>query len=818
MDITDEDSDVLYDLACECEALFDARLAELRNQQSPLAELLAEYQQRFAIWAAHLGVFARRSQSLDKRLENYPDIIDLAARLLDILRRSLAQRDPTESKTDGISQQLANDDQRSRDAALAILEATLPRLNRLGVTIRQASREKMVLKIEKFAISLNLRSFTDASRSVVQVLYPDSHQSLREYLAKSMTNRFAAMLYLSHRGAKLQSRRSTRSPGFMPTIGEGEELASRPIPPDRNAQAGPGRGDQASRAQPKGLSTASESDLSTINSKLLRQAMRKTNYLKAPVERLKGTSSVQVSQGNYPPPPFQKNTNIAPCKWCGTPMDKREITESEWRRHTDDDLKPYPCISEECPEGHPVYPSFGLWFSHMKSHNKKWHQRVYLTPGWVCVVCDDSHEVYRSAGALHLHLTEAHQDMFDASRLHAISRQSKIERPRAGNECLLCCFTVEEIAAGSRTGLPKRQKKQLHQDSDKRSRTALEMRDQNPLREVEDSSDASDDSLDAENELASDNAELMARHIAGHLQALMLLTIRLASLQNEEDDDDGQDANSDSVDLGDTSEATRTKDPEETTDRGAPEDIEMPDANEIPDHVVDLPGHSSIPDADVDFADIGVRRQYDDLPAEKDGFLQQLIKSGAYQAHLNADFEEGCLMQDVTPNIITVNYPGYDVEDPIGRIVTPPEMKRPLEKSKYDGPNADVRIDNVVQPHDLVRFQRIKPASESGFEPAMMPLFKSRDPSCERDRPMINVVLPTPGTSPSPEEVEARRAAAEEALSDDEESSVRGSQHTTVKEDSTVLLSSDELQNRDDATVEGFWFGRHLGPLFQSND
>lgn len=93
MDITDEDSDVLYDLACECEALFDARLAELRNQQSPLAELLAEYQQRFAIWAAHLGVFARRSQSLDKRLENYPDIIDLAARLLDILRRSLAQRE-----------------------------------------------------------------------------------------------------------------------------------------------------------------------------------------------------------------------------------------------------------------------------------------------------------------------------------------------------------------------------------------------------------------------------------------------------------------------------------------------------------------------------------------------------------------------------------------------------------------------------------------------------------------------------------------------------------------------------------------------------
>lgn len=92
MDIADEDSDLLYDLACECETLFDSCLAKLQAQDALLAELLAEYQQRFAIWAAHLGVFARKSQSLDKRLENYPDIVDLTARLLDILRRSLAQR------------------------------------------------------------------------------------------------------------------------------------------------------------------------------------------------------------------------------------------------------------------------------------------------------------------------------------------------------------------------------------------------------------------------------------------------------------------------------------------------------------------------------------------------------------------------------------------------------------------------------------------------------------------------------------------------------------------------------------------------------
>ncbi|KAK4102093.1 hypothetical protein N658DRAFT_351035 [Parathielavia hyrcaniae] len=874
----DDDSDMLYDLACECEALLDARLAELKNQQSPLAELLAEYQQRFAIWAAHLGVFARKSQSLDKRLENYPDMVDLAARLLDILRRSLAQLSkPTKLRAEGISQQLANNDQRSRDAALTALEATLSRLNRLGVTIRQASRGRMVLKVQKMATTLDLRSFTDSCRSVVQ----------------------------------LQSRRPTRSPGLMPTIGEGEELSLRPLQPDRNAQAEPGRENQAPTAQPQRPSAASQSDLSTINSKQLRQAMRRTNYLETPTQRPKGTSSIQVSQGNYPPPPFQKNANIASCGWCGKPMDKREITESEWRRHTDDDLKPYPCISEECPDGHPVFQSFGIWYSHMQSHKKRWHQRVYVTPGWVCAVCEDSHDVYRSAGALYLHLTEAHHDMFDASRLHAISRQSKVERPRAWNECLLCCFTVEEVTA---TGLPKRQKKQLHQHSGKRLRTTLEIGDSSSPREVGDSSDDSDDSLDVENKLASDDAEMMARHIAGHLQALMLLTIRLASLQNEEDDnDDGQDANSDSVDLGDTSDTseatrTRTNDPGEATDRGTPEDIEMPDADEVPDHAVLLSAHSSIPDADVDFTEIGVRRQYDDLAAEKDGFLQELIKSGAYQAHLDGDFGEGgleesayevigdwedleslemspvrspvsgtipdILLDDVrvilpaeeetygekkmgekiepgdtmatrnavqneanryyrekkmaekldedeirsrsaslTPSVVDKYEPDDERADgkpsplthcepcdfyptPHGRrrkmekhmqtarhrrmtgqeylvrSATPPVMKRRPKENQFDGPNADVLIDNVILPHDLVKLQSIPPASACGLGRAMVPVVVSEDPSCEPERPMLNLVLPTPRSSPPLEKVKAKQAAAvvapEEAPSEDE--------------------------------------------------
>lgn len=84
IDVADEAGVTLYDLAYECEDLFDARLAELAE--------LGGHRWRFAIWAEDLGVFARKSQSLDKKLENHPDLVDLVVRLLGVLRVNLAQR------------------------------------------------------------------------------------------------------------------------------------------------------------------------------------------------------------------------------------------------------------------------------------------------------------------------------------------------------------------------------------------------------------------------------------------------------------------------------------------------------------------------------------------------------------------------------------------------------------------------------------------------------------------------------------------------------------------------------------------------------
>ncbi|KAF7536607.1 hypothetical protein G7Z17_g13022 [Cylindrodendrum hubeiense] len=92
-------------------------------------------------------------------------------------------------------------------------------------------------------------------------------------------------------------------------------------------------------------------------------------------------------------------------------------------------------------------------------------------------------------------------------------------------------------------------------------------------------------------------------------------------------------------------------------------------------------------------------------------------------------------------------------------IVTPPDLEDKEPKtSRYDGPNADVRIDNKIFPHEESRFR-------SSSRDLDAPTFQSRDPSAERERPLLNLVYPTPvpsrEPSPIPDEREITREVEE---------------------------------------------------------
>lgn len=81
----------------------------------------------------------------------------------------------------------------------------------------------------------------------------------------------------------------------------------------------------------------------------------------------------------------------------------------------------------------------------------------------------------------------------------------------------------------------------------------------------------------------------------------------------------------------------------------------------------------------------------------------------------------------------------------IVRIVTPPEMQQKPQKHKYSEPNADFRFDNLMSPKDLDYFRPYE--------------YQVRDPSAERPRPLLNLVIPTPVPTPSPE-IQKKKSAS----------------------------------------------------------
>ncbi|QYS93715.1 FHA domain-containing protein [Trichoderma simmonsii] len=659
MPVNSEGEDLLYNLAYECEGLFYQLQEAFQKTQSEVAtvELCAEFQQRFAVWAAHLGVFARKSQCLDTRLQNHPDLQDLVARLLDVLRRSLQQcMADTSSQGEG---------EAVPTATLKSIDDTLTRLNRLGVTIRQSGRGKFDARAKKFAAGLDLSLFAFLCANAVQALYPGAHQSLKDYLSKSMTDRYARMLFFGSRHKKLGTRRERRT--GLPPIHEVPNTETQSSNPVIQLAVMPKNPVLANILRP---STApSLSDLSSVNMYQIRNRLRPPDEAST---RFHKTSSIQVNQGNYPRlPATEKGSSIFTCYWCSELLSKKTLSESEWRQHIDRDLKPYICLSEGCPEAHPAYSTFDEWFTHMELHDSRWHQQIYLTSSWVCTVCEFNQDVYSSPQALYSHLEESHSDDFTNEQLQAISRQSKTEEPRASDDCLLCCFEVQDKGNTNEPMFPKRRKGQPRQEASKRARKTLEMTSPNPHNSDLDLSDNSSDSDDMSShqnrrQRNKDRSKAVARHVAVHLQVLMLLTLRFAAAleHDDEDLDDGTKSDSVNIDEGNSASIGGT-DLGKLSHIASEVDVIMKDgadgddanqaegAMELDDDVDNNIADESIPVPDTDFDLNFVPRQYDDLEAKDDEFLNMVIESGAYQSWRSD-------LVDIT-DIICVLYPHSEI-------------------------------------------------------------------------------------------------------------------------------------------------------------
>lgn len=169
-------------------------------------------------------------------------------------------------------------------------------------------------------------------------------------------------------------------------------------------------------------------------------------------------------------------------------------------------------------------------------------------PSWICAICEDDHYTFGDPENLLSHMQETHIDQFSAEQIQIISRRSKISGCRSLNECPLCCFQIQDTDPKTKVFSQKRAGELLEGNSNKTTRTSIDRSSPKPY--------AHTDNFTTESSLQG--AKIMTRHIASHLQALMALTIRIASRQT--DQSVAMEISSDVVDSDDAFSSFRDED------------------------------------------------------------------------------------------------------------------------------------------------------------------------------------------------------------------------------------------------------------------
>ncbi|PON23711.1 hypothetical protein TGAM01_v207358 [Trichoderma gamsii] len=468
-----ETTEPIFELATECETLFSDHLSMLENESDfNGAKVVGEYQQRFSAWAAFLGVFAVPEMCLDRRLRSHVEIQDLVLRLLDIMKRNLVHLFEEDIDIPDLDQ-VSPAQIRVNLESLRGIEGAVDRLNHLGRTIQRSSEAGQATKVDKFTTSFDSTSFEEIARLAMKSFYPDASASLLNQLIQAMTDMYEKFHYRRSRQVRLQARPKAA----LFTIGE--DSAANPTAKTDRASPRPTAPPilDANKQLPHLISMTHLEDRSHKSRESNPTSLDSREFSRLFSRQGGGsvgskTRSILVSQVAYPQPSEESLV----CEWCFATLSKDELKGEKWKAQD---------LSE--------------------------------------------------------HILKLHDDIFTKPQIQVIVHQSQLRSPRPQDMCPLCCLSMRD-----------EQGKEKEEQHLKVARPDFSSKDQTPGKspkrvktETGSTRQAQYGSLEFEGEMremipdtgtktAEDTQrvgiESIARHVAAHLQGIMLFTLRMMSL------------------------------------------------------------------------------------------------------------------------------------------------------------------------------------------------------------------------------------------------------------------------------------------------
>ncbi|THV45918.1 hypothetical protein BGAL_0437g00030 [Botrytis galanthina] len=145
-------------------------------------------------------------------------------------------------------------------------------------------------------------------------------------------------------------------------------------------------------------------------------------------------------------------------------------------------------------------------------------------------------------------------------------------------------------------------------------------------------------------------------------------------------------------------------------------------------------------------------QSHDEVMAEADRAYREILMARKVAAEVRRS-------RTPSPERSVMNKYEEESEEEPPRIVTPPGMHE-RKKGPYDAPNADFKLDYIMTPRDL-KVYSIPSRRYKVDEADLKGPFMTKDADAKLPRPMLNLIRPTPTSTPSPEKQFATMAKNE---------------------------------------------------------
>ncbi|KAH0525904.1 hypothetical protein TsFJ059_009304 [Trichoderma semiorbis] len=276
----------------------------------------------------------------------------------------------------------------------------------------------------------------------------------------------------------------------------------------------------------------------------------------------------------------------------------------------------------------------------LETHGQNWHREVHLPAWWSCPLCNNQETTYPKSQDLSDHISKLHSDVFTEQQIQIIVHQSQLRAPRPQDTCPLCCLSMNDeqntnrdIQPSKETPLKVPNKGEQLTESSKRIKieTGSVQLDQHSDTDTGSSEqETPNPQIPVSQSQGQLNIETIARHVAAHLQGMMLFSFRMISLDAAVDK-----STDDKVLSGNTDN--------DLSRLGSNQQLSVPETQEIVDSINDLLVQDESMDVDYPLVEDAIPDCEQDLNwqdfipyseplPEADTFLQQVIDSGAFQA------------------------------------------------------------------------------------------------------------------------------------------------------------------------------------------